>query len=476
MSEVLSSTLSELDVSGRPERPAPLCPHLFIVLECGRPLASSGRHSLVGIDEVTIGRGAARTVQRRFENGKGQLLIEVPDRWMSSRHAQLSRSNSEWRLRDQESKNGSIVNASFVREVLLRDGDLLELGHTLFIFREALPTPEESEADLDLAQASQSSQLTTLLPLFEHQLRSLELLARSPLAVLIEGETGTGKELIARALHELAKRPGPFVAVNCGALPETLIPTELFGYRKGAFTGAVRDQPGLVRSAQGGTLFLDEVGELPLTSQATLLRVLQEHEVVPVGGTRPVPVDIRVIAATNRDLRALAAGNAFRADLLARLSGFTLRLPPLRERREDLGLLISALLRRVAADSGALPTFSTAAARALFSHHWPFNIRELENALSAAFLLARSASVNLEHLPESVRRGAREPSEPSVVQEPRAGVPLSDEDVRLREELVALLREHRGNISSVARAVGKARMQIHRWMKRYGIEPKHYSQ
>src|SRR5262249_5827433 len=174
----------------------------------------------------------------------------------SSRHAQLWRSNAEWKLRDQESKNGSIVNGATVREARLRDGDLLELGHTMFIFREALPTPEDIEADLDLSQATQSSPLTTLLPLFQHQLRSLEVLARSPLSVLIEGETGTGKELVARALHESAKRPGPFVAVNCGALPETLIPAELFGYRRGAFTGAVRDQPGLVRSAQGGTLFL----------------------------------------------------------------------------------------------------------------------------------------------------------------------------------------------------------------------------
>src|SRR5437588_230906 len=188
----------------------------------------------------------------------------------------------------------------------------------------------------------------TLSPVCRCQRARVGLGARARIPVLLLGETGTGKELIARAVHDLSGRTGPFLAVNCGALPETLVESELFGYRKGAFSGAYEDRPGLVRSSDKGTLLLDEIGSLPLPAQAALLRVLQEEEVVPVGATRPLRVNLRVVAATHEDLGVLASQELFRADLLARLSGFTLDLPPVRERREDVGLFLTSLLRKLA--------------------------------------------------------------------------------------------------------------------------------
>jgi transcriptional regulator with GAF, ATPase, and Fis domain len=271
-------------------------------------------------------------------------------------------------------------------------------------------------------------------------------------------------------VHQLSGRRGAFVAVNCGALPDTLIETELFGYRKGAFSGAAEDRPGLIRSADQGTLFLDEIGDLPGPSQAPLLRVLQEREVTPVGATRPVPVDLRVVAATHRDLPALVDAGTFRNDLWARLSGFKMVVPPLRERRDDLGLLVSALLRRRVGAEAESVGLAPRAARALFFHDWPLNVRELEKCVASGLVLSRGAPVGLEHLPEAIQQSAAQPRPAAASAEP-ADQPLSEDEQRLRERIIALLKEHKGNIAAVARAMGKARMQIHRWVKRYGIEP-----
>jgi transcriptional regulator with GAF, ATPase, and Fis domain len=258
----------------------------------------------------------------------------------------------------------------------------------------------------------------------------------------------------------MSRRSGDFVAINCGALTETLLESELFGHKKGAFSGATEDSTGLVRMAHGGTLLLDEIGDLPATSQAAFLRVLQEREVMAVGGTRPIPVDLRVISATHRDIEELVARGRFRSDLLARVSGFRIDLPPLRERREDLGLLIGALIRRLTGDATDRVTLSEAAARALFRHDWPHNVRELEKVLGAAIVLAGGGAVDLPHLAEAVRTPALRPAE------------THDDELRVR--LVELLTEHAGNISAVARATGKARMQIHRWMRRFGIVPEEF--
>src|SRR5690606_4641385 len=222
------------------------------------------------------------------------------------------------------------------------------------------------------------------------------------------------------------------------------------------YSGASEDRPGLVRAAHSGTLFLDEIAELPLGSQVKLLRVLQEGEVTPLGGTQPIPVDVRVVAASHRSLPELVEAGRFRADLYARLAGAHITLPPLRQRREDLGLLIGALLRRIAGDAAASLRLERDAARALFLHTWPLNIRELEQALRAACALAGGAGrIALGHLPEGVR-----------------GRPPGDGgELALRDQLVRLLSENAGNISAVARAMGKARVQVRRWCRRLGIDP-----
>jgi transcriptional regulator with GAF, ATPase, and Fis domain len=283
---------------------------------------------------------------------------------------------------------------------------------------------------------------------------------------MLQGETGTGKELAARALHTWSGRGGPFVAVNCGALPEQLAESELFGVRRGAFTGAVEDRPGLVRSSSGGTLLLDEVGELPSLLQVKLLRVLQENEVQPVGAAQPVRVDLRVVTATHRDLAALVEEGGFRRDLFARLTGLEVEIPPLRDRRVDLGLLIPALLRRAGAPAAV--HFSREAGRALFHWSWPHNVRELEKALALAVALAGDGRIELSHLPEVVRTAPEPRPDPMAGHAVR---PLSEADVTRRTELIEQLRAHHGNVSAVAREMGVARMQIQRWCRRFHLDP-----
>jgi len=466
MADTLGVTLSHADAERRRTGLAEPHPLLVLALECSRPQALSARWSLAGLAAVHLGRGS----ERRSDRTATELTIRVPDRWMSSRHARIENSFGRWVLVDTDSKNGTVVNGTATRRAVLTDGDLIELGHTIFLFLERVSMHDDDPRDVDLASAALVSPgLATLLPEYARELQRLRDVAASDISVLIEGESGTGKELLARAVHALSGRPGQFVAVNCGALPANLVESELFGYKKGAFSGAQSDHPGLVRSADGGTLFLDEIGDLPPPSQAALLRVLQEREVMPVGGTRPVSVDLRVVAATHRDLDEMIASAHFRHDLFARLAGFRIEIPSLTERRTDLGLLIGLLHGRIfAAGPGAAPHpgFDVEAARMLLRYPWPLNVRELEQTLGTAAVLAKQAEVTQDHLPEAVRTGRA----PGTV---RPAV-LSEADQRQRDELLARLRDHHGNISAVARAMGKDRKQIQRWVKRFGIDTTEY--
>jgi transcriptional regulator with PAS, ATPase and Fis domain len=277
--------------------------------------------------------------------------------------------------------------------------------------------------------------------------------------VLVHGKTGTGKELLARGIHVASKRAGAFVAINCAALPETLVESELFGYRKGAFSGATDDRIGLVRAADAGTLFFDEIGDLPLPIQAALLRALQQREVLPLGATKPIAVDLRVVAATHRDLERDVADGRFREDLLARLAGYVVAIPSVHERREDLGILIGALLERI----GGLATnvrFSPAAGSALMRYTWPRNVRELEHVLGSAVALADGGVIELDHLPPGF----------GETRDDATALDLSPSEQARRDELCRLLASHRGNIAAVGRELGVARMQIHRWLERFAID------
>ncbi|WP_437676969.1 sigma 54-interacting transcriptional regulator [Sorangium sp. So ce131] len=478
MAGLESSTLS---VSRGPQAPdgGRTSAFLFLVLESHRPLAPPARIALHEVDEVAIGRGPARKIERVEPAGGGasrRLDVRLDDPWLSSKHARIVRLLGRWVVKDCGSKNGSLVNGAPLGHAELADGDLIELGRTFFIFREALPYPHGAPALLEAAPAAAPAPgLASLLPALLDVFEQLAVVARSAIPVLLQGETGTGKEVMARAIHALSGRTGELVAVNCGALPRELVEGELFGYRKGAFSGATEDRPGLVRSADRGTLFLDEIGDLPAPAQAALLRVLQEQEVRPVGATRPVHVDLRVIAATHRPLQRLAAAGEFRADLLARLSGYTIALPPLRDRREDLGLLLGALLERAAPERAAHLEIHAGAARAMLMYRWPANVRELAQCATTAVVLAQRGAIEPGHLPEAVARAAEGEGEGGRDQEEGAAEgDLRPEDGARREELVALLGQHRGNVTAVARAMGKARMQIQRWLKRYRIDPEQF--
>jgi two-component system response regulator HydG len=278
--------------------------------------------------------------------------------------------------------------------------------------------------------------------------------------VLIQGESGTGKELVTRALHDLSHRRGrPFVRVNCAALPETLLESELFGYEKGAFTGAVGRKDGRFQLADGGTLLLDEVGDLSLLTQAKLLRVLQEGEFEPLGATRTVKVDVRVVAATNQDLAQLVKEKRFREDLYYRLQVITVTVPPLRDRREDIPLLAQHFLRRFAAKNHrALEGFTEAALGRLIDYTWPGNVRELEHATERAVILGRGPLIDLGDLPEAVSQ-----AEPSarVIPIP-LGTPLEEVEQRLIEETLRLTK---GNKEVAAKLLGIASRTIYRKLK-----------
>ncbi|MBI4511076.1 MAG: sigma 54-interacting transcriptional regulator [Deltaproteobacteria bacterium] len=466
-------TLARTSRRARARGERTLAPYLFVAFECERPIAGAARYCLRDISEVRIGRGEERIAERSSEPASQveQLRISVPDARMSQVHARLFQAPEGWKLEDLGSTNGTLVNGEYKEEALLSDGDVVEIGYTFFLFR-ILASGEDEPAVLDSSSLGPTALgLATLLPSFSRELVALGKIAASQVPVLIQGESGSGKELIARAIHELSRRPGELVAINCGALPDTLVESELFGARRGAFTGAVSDRAGFVRAADRGTLFLDEIGDLPTSSQVALLRVLQEQQVTPIGDTKPISVDLRVVAATHRDLPALVAAEKFRHDLKARLTGFTITVPPLRKRRNDLGLLTATLLKRIAGERAAELSFGCEAVRALFRYDWPLNVRELEQCLASAVALADQGRIELDHLPPAVYGALAGPmavSNDSSTGSPSSGTGSKAEDP-LRAQLVRLLWEHGGNLSAVARAMGKARTQVQRWTRRYQL-------
>jgi transcriptional regulator with PAS, ATPase and Fis domain len=297
--------------------------------------------------------------------------------------------------------------------------------------------------------------------------RLIDQIRDTEATVLITGESGTGKELVARAIHARSSRgPGPFVALNCGALPEALLESELFGHARGAFTGAVRDKPGRFEAADGGTLFLDEVGDLPLPLQVKLLRVLQERSFERLGENRTRAVDVRVLAATHVDLAQAVAGRSFREDLYYRLRVVPVHIPPLRERREDLELLIRHFLGRIGRARGRALRLSPAAMRALLSHPWPGNVRELENAIEYATAVCEGQTIHPGDLPDSVVRTSP-PAAPAPP--PAAGPDLAAAERADAERLLAALREAGFRKGRAAEALGMSRATFWRKLKLYRV-------
>jgi two-component system response regulator HydG len=298
---------------------------------------------------------------------------------------------------------------------------------------------------------------------FLEVMKLAETVAPTESTVLIQGESGTGKEVIARYLHEMSPRAdGPFFSINCGALPESLLESELFGHVKGSFTGAVRDREGLFAAAKGGTFFLDEIGETTPATQVKLLRVLQEREVIPVGGTEAVPVDVRLIAATNRDLEEEIRGGRFRTDLFYRLNVIAIHLPPLCSRRDDIPLLAEAFLKRMAADRKEEPkNISSEVLDAILAYEWPGNVRELENALERAATLTKGGEIPASALPVRVTERR---AEPLVAERAHPNPTL---DVIERAYITWVLQAEAGNKTRAAEVLGIDPSTLYRKLGRY---------
>jgi DNA-binding NtrC family response regulator len=428
-----------------------LTDHLYLAVGAGAP--GGARWSLDGVDTIEIGRGARRAATRTGTT----MRVDCPDPWMSSRHLRFEREVAHWVAIDAGSRNGILVDGVKTSRAVVLDHDVIEAGRTFFVVRAHEPAGAR-DLELITSAADPNDRLVTLDPVLARAFDELLRVAASNVPVLVGGPTGAGKERVARAVHAASGRRGPLVPVNCGALPAGLVESELFGHKKGAFSGAVADHAGLVQASSGGTLLLDEIGDLPPPAQAALLRVLEEREVRAVGATAATPVDLRVVAASHRDLDVMIADGRFREDLFARLAGFELALPPLAERKVDLGLVLGALV-----PPGTV--LAAAAVRALFAYAWPRNVRELARVIERAVALAGGGEVAPAHLPDEIAQAAW-PARPAARD--------SGEGDDRRAELVRLLEKHRGNVSKIAAEMGRVRQQVQRWLKRYGLDPERY--
>jgi hypothetical protein len=409
---------------GGAHKSAPCVRWLFPVLD--------GRISPLPRGTVALGRDEA-------------CPIRLEGTQVSRRHAEIQREGAVFLIRDLDSRNGLFVDGERVTQAPLREGSLLRIGEWIGL----VTSVDEGAAEPFVTEVLPGYFAG---PILLPRLQPLQRAAAANLPVVVQGETGTGKEGAAAAAHLWSGRRGPFLALNCAALPEQLAEGELFGYRKGAFTGAERANPGHLRSAHGGTLFLDEVADLPLGLQAKLLRALEQREVIPLGESAPVKFDVNLVAATQAPLGEAVAAGRFRADLFARLDGLTVELPPLRERIEELPFLF---MRFLAAPGRALPAVDSALIEALCLYDWPYNLRELdrlarqlwalhghEPTLLPAHLLARFSSA-----------GARDAKE--------VGPAIAEPDMAT---MLSALRSARGNVKQAAQTLGISRQRLYRML------------
>jgi DNA-binding NtrC family response regulator len=402
---------------------------------------------------IAAGASAGRVVHVKgeFNIGSGPgMELRLEDRGVSRRHAVLEIVEDRVLIKDLQSTNGTLVNGVPIREAFLTPGDLITIGDCRLRFE-----PRQEDVAVPPSTRDQFGELFGASLPMRQLFGYLERVSGSDATVLIQGETGTGKELVARALHESSKRKAaPFVAFDCSTVTAELMAAELFGHKEGAFTGAVRSRTGAFSAANKGTLFLDEIGELPLDVQPMLLRALETREIRPVGSPNTIPVDIRVLAATHRDISTWVSQGKFREDLYYRLAVLHVVAPPLRERREDIEGLAKRLLARVVTDRAI--TLTPDAIEKLAAYSWPGNVRELRNVLERSAALLMGDSLGPEHL-----------FLPSESRTPTAGATDDALDEVEKAAVLEMLERVGGNKMEAARRLKIHRSTLHKKLKKW---------
>lgn len=424
---------------------------------------ATGRELVIGKERVTIGRSSIC-----------DLVLDDPA--VSSTHCEVEMSEVGVILRDLDSTNGTFIGEVRVREAWLKPEMVLRVGESHIRFESA-----EGHVEIEVSKRDHFHELLGRGQRMREIFAVLEKVASSDLTVLVRGETGTGKELVARAIHAASPRKqGPLVVQDCSAIPTNLIEDTLFGHERGAFTGATERRRGSFEQADGGTIVLDEIGELDLGLQPKLLRVLESREVTRVGGTRNIPVNVRVVAATNRDLRQMVADGTFREDLYYRLSVVQIDLPPLRERPEDVPSLVRQFLdayarRRYPGRDDAHIDVAEDAMRRLMSYPWPGNVRELKNTVERAASLGDGRVLSVRDLlPESRKTPPEVLPGGTADQFVAEGLSFKDAKQRVLDTFEAayikvMLEKHGGNVTRAADAAGLTRYHFRELAKRYGL-------
>jgi transcriptional regulator with PAS, ATPase and Fis domain len=397
--------------------------------------------------------------------------IVLTDPTVSRHHAEIHRGRDGVILRDLSSTNGTFVGSVRAKEIYLGPDTRFRVGRTELLF-----TPADEVIDVEPSQNDRFEDLVGTSVAMREVFGLLERVAPTDLTVLITGETGTGKELASHAVHNRSKRKNsPFVVFDCGAAPDKLIESELFGHQRGAFTGAIESRPGIFETADHGTIFLDEIGELPLELQPKLLRVLEQREVRRVGSSKTKPVDVRIVAATNRNLREQVNTGRFREDLYYRLAVVELALPSLRDRMEDLSLLTNHLLQQASHNPG-VQEIAPEVMDIFQSYRWPGNVRELKNVLLRAIPFCDGSRITIDALPEGLKAKKQEapPTPPPPPQAAPSTLAFKDAKDQLieafeRAYVVDLLERHDGNVSKAAHSADMDRKSITRLMKKHGI-------
>ena len=413
---------------------------------------------------------------KRFEVNKTHILIGtnencdivLKDPTVSRKHCEIFIRDGDYVIRDLDSTNGTYINGLRIVEAYLPIGATITLGHTVIIFQ-----PKKSWVSVQPSSKESFGSLLGKSYRMKEIFGILEKISPTDLSVIITGETGTGKELAAKAIHQHSSRKDkPFIVVDCSAIPPTLIEAELFGFERGAFTGAYRSKPGAFELANGGTIFLDEIGELPLEVQPKFLRVLEQKEVRRLGSNKIINVDVRIISATNKNLEEEIKNGNFRKDLFYRLSEVVIELPPLRKRKEDIPFLLEYFLKRER--GGEPPKLTDRLLNYLLRQPWYGNVRELENFAKRLSIMVKKPIIDLDDIPKEILNFEKEP----ISSKDKSGLftylPIKEARERWlapkeREYLIHLIKQCGGDMNQVSQIAGLHRKSIERLMRKYNI-------